>query len=67
MAQILQAVLEDDGDIKHCGATKTKIMFKTFLSYGQLKEYLTLLLENGPLDYDGGTKIYKITRKGKGF
>ncbi len=67
VAQILQAVLDDDGAIEHRGATKTKIMFKTSLSYGQLKEYLTLLLGNGLLDYDAGTKIYKIPRKGKGF
>jgi predicted transcriptional regulator len=29
------------------GAAKTKIMYKAFLSYAQLKEYLTVLLQNG--------------------
>ena len=27
------------------GATKTKIMYKAFLSYNQLKEYLIMLIE----------------------
>jgi predicted transcriptional regulator len=33
------------------GSTKTKIMYKAFLSYAQLKEYLTLLLQNNLLEY----------------
>ncbi|MGA7042308.1 MAG: winged helix-turn-helix domain-containing protein, partial [Nitrososphaeraceae archaeon] len=33
------------------GATKTRIMYKAFLSYAQLKEYLTVLLENNLLEY----------------
>ena len=28
------------------GATKTRIMYKAFLSYAQLKEYLSVLIEN---------------------
>jgi predicted transcriptional regulator len=28
------------------GATKTKIMYKSFVSFAQLKEYLMVLLEN---------------------
>src|SRR5215813_9288913 len=28
------------------GATKTKLMYKAYLSFNQLKEYLTLLVEN---------------------
>ena len=28
------------------GATKTKIMYNSILSYNQLKEYLTILIEN---------------------
>jgi predicted transcriptional regulator len=31
------------------GATKTKIMYKAYLSYAQLKEYLSVLVENGLL------------------
>jgi predicted transcriptional regulator len=33
------------------GATKTKIMYKAFLSYAQLREYLSVLIENNLLEY----------------
>ena len=33
-------------DAANGGATKTKIMYKAFLSYGQLKGYLFILVEN---------------------
>jgi predicted transcriptional regulator len=34
------------------GAIKTKIMYQAYLSYAQLKEYLTVLTERGLLNYD---------------
>jgi predicted transcriptional regulator len=54
------------------GATKTSIMYKSFLSYAQLKEYLLFLLEKGLIDEipqqiktHGNEKlVYKITGKG---
>jgi predicted transcriptional regulator len=46
------------------GATKTKIMYKAFLSYAQLREYLTLLIENNLLEYLEGSHIYKTNQKG---
>ena len=46
------------------GATKTRIMYKAFLSFAQLREYLSLLLENNLLEYIEGTKTYKTTEKG---
>jgi predicted transcriptional regulator len=49
------------------GATKTKIMYKAFLSYAQLKEYLAALLENELLDYNEGQSIFKTTGKGIKF
>ncbi len=49
------------------GATKTKIMYKAFLSYAQLKEYLGVLEESGLLAYDKGEQIYKTTQKGLHF
>ena len=49
------------------GETKTKIMFAALLSYGQLKEYLSLLIETNLLEYLDGTKTYKTTEKGLHF
>ena len=49
VAQILEAANEGiDGDGRG-GATKTKIMYKAYLSYAQLKEYLAVLVESGLL------------------
>ena len=49
------------------GATKTRIMYKAFLSYGQLKEYLSVLIENNLLEYLEGSQTYKTTEKGLNF
>jgi predicted transcriptional regulator len=49
------------------GATKTKIMYKAFLSYAQLKEYLAVLADNGLLEYFEAEAIYKTTGKGIKF
>ncbi len=49
------------------GATKTKIMYKAYLSYAQLKEYLSVLVENGLLEFEKGTQTYKTTSKGIQF
>ena len=49
------------------GATKTKIMYKAFLSYVQLKEYLSILIENNLIEYLDGAKTFKTTEKGLFF
>ena len=49
------------------GATKTKIMYKAFLSYAQLREYLSVLIENNLLEYLEGTQTYTTTEKGINF
>ena len=54
-------------DAANGGATKSKIMYKAFLSYGQLKEYLSVLIENNLLEYIEGTQTYKTTEKGLYF
>jgi len=60
---IVTSILESaDG-----GLTKTKIMYKAYLSYAQLKEYLSVLLENGLLEYEEGQAIYMTTPKGIHF
>ena len=47
--------------------TKTKIMYKALLSYPQLKEYLSALIENGLLDYQEAMQVYRTTDKGNRF
>jgi predicted transcriptional regulator len=54
-------------DAANGGATKTKIMYKAFLSYAQLKEYLSVLIGNNLLDYLEGSQTYKTTEKGLNF
>jgi predicted transcriptional regulator len=51
-------------DTANGGATKTKIMYKAFLSYNQLKDYLSILMKNNLLEYLEGTKTFKTTEKG---
>ena len=48
-------------------ATRTKIMYKAYLSYNQLKEYLMLLTENSLLSYDAYNQTYRTTEKGLRF
>jgi predicted transcriptional regulator len=54
-------------DSANGGATKTKIMYKAFLSYHQLKEYLLMLIENNLIEYLIGTQIFRTTEKGLKF
>jgi predicted transcriptional regulator len=54
-------------DAGNGGATKTKIMYKAFLSYAQLREYLSVLIENNLIEYVEGSQTYKTTEKGLNF
>jgi predicted transcriptional regulator len=49
------------------GATKTKIMYKAFLGFSQLGQYLTFLTERDLLSYDLDTQTFKTTVKGLSF
>jgi predicted transcriptional regulator len=49
------------------GATKTKIMYRAYLSYAQLKEYLTLLQDRHFISFDGETELYHVSEKGMRF
>ena len=49
------------------GETKTKLMYKAYISYNQLKEYLTILIENNLIEYLDGTQTFKTTEKGLNF
>ena len=46
------------------GTSRTRLMYKSYLSFNQLKEYLATLQENGLIDYEIGKRCYKITQKG---
>jgi predicted transcriptional regulator len=49
------------------GETKTKIMYFAFLSYNQLNEYLSTLIENNLIEYLDGSKTFRTTEKGLYF
>ena len=49
------------------GETKTKITYIAFLSYNQVHEYLSILIENNLLEYLDGTRTFKTTEKGLHF
>jgi len=75
--QILRAVSDSGSE----GIPRTLIMYRSFLSYFQLKEYLSILVENGlierfPQQTNGtsnsngnsnGKALYKIKEKGLRF
>ena len=48
-------------------ATKTKIMYNAFLSYNQLKDYLSILIENNLIECLEGNNTFKTTEKGLNF
>ena len=49
------------------GETKTRIMYFAFLSYNQLNEYLSILIENNLIEYLDGARRFKTTTKGLFF
>ena len=40
------------------------IDYKSMLSYNQLNEYLSVLIENNLIEYNDGNKIFRTTEKG---
>jgi predicted transcriptional regulator len=68
IANILSNINESSSE----GTTKTSVMYRSFLSYVQLKEYLSFLLERDLINEvpkqtknHGNEKIvYKITERG---
>ena len=49
------------------GATKTRIMYNSYLSYALVKKYLSFLQDNKLIQYEKMTKQYMITEKGLKF
>jgi predicted transcriptional regulator len=56
IAMILQAATT--------GATKTRIMYSAYLSYAQVKEYLSFLLQRDLIRYEEGSGLYKLSERG---
>jgi predicted transcriptional regulator len=50
-------------DAANGGATKTKIMYIAFLSYSQLKEYLSILIENNLIEFLMGLTNLRLQKK----
>ena len=62
ISQILEAANGDSSD-----ASRSRIMYKTFLGYNQLKGYLNLLTEKDLVRHDKDTQTFKTTEKGLRF
>ena len=54
-------------DAANGGTTKTKIMYFAFLSYDQLNEYLSILIENNLVEHLDGTHTFKTSEKGLNY
>jgi len=57
---ILTAALEGN-------ATKTRLMYGSFLSFAQINEYLAFLLGNALISKNEETRLYALTEKGMRF
>jgi predicted transcriptional regulator len=61
-SEIVKSILEaaNAGE----GASRTRLMYKSYLAYNQLKEYLETLQDSALIDYEVGMRCYRITEKG---
>ena len=60
MYEILRAALEP--------ATRTRLIYASFLSNTELRQYITLLLQNRMLEMDPITRTrFKVTEEGRKF
>lgn len=59
IAMILQAAMH--------GATKTRLMYSAYLSYGQVQEYLAFLKERKLISFQEESSEYKLTEQGLKF
>jgi len=59
-SRILNVALEGN-------ASKRRLMYASFLSSSQIKEYLSFLTSNGLIMTDKETRVYSLTEKGMRF
>jgi predicted transcriptional regulator len=62
VAQILEEAAKDNN-----GITRTRIIYRAFLSYTQLKSYISILVQSNLLEYQDNDHTYKTTEKGMRF
>jgi predicted transcriptional regulator len=62
--EIVSQILEIANGSGSEGETETKTIYKTFLNYGLLKDYLKTLIDQDLIRYDGETYTFKTTEKG---
>jgi predicted transcriptional regulator len=60
--EIVKTILE--AAIDNEGTNRTRLLYKSYLSFNQLKEYLETLQENGLIEYEVGKRCYRTTQKG---
>jgi predicted transcriptional regulator len=60
--EIVRSILEAASASE--GTNRTKLMYKSYLAYGQLKEHLKTLQENVLIEYEARGRCYRITKKG---
>jgi predicted transcriptional regulator len=60
-ALILEVIANSNSN---SGATQTIIMYKAYLTFAQLKRFLSSLLERGMIKYQIEDQLYTITEKG---
>jgi predicted transcriptional regulator len=61
IAHILQSIMNDSA------LSTSKLMFKAFLTYKQIKDYLPFLLQSELIKYDDKNGSLRITNKGLQF
>jgi predicted transcriptional regulator len=59
IADILESIMSDST------MPSSKLTYKAFISYSQLKEYIPLLLQNELIKYGNKERTFMITNRGK--
>jgi predicted transcriptional regulator len=62
--ELFASILEATNDVI---TNRTQLMYRTFLSYEQLKQYLSILTENHLIEFRATEQCYKATEKGQQF
>jgi predicted transcriptional regulator len=61
-SEIVRSILEAASAGK--GTNRTRLMYKSYLSFNHMKEYLRMLQEDGLIACEAGGRCYRTTEKG---